>query len=40
MAEMYKVDQYSIYEHGREYHVLMFPEFPYAWAYDDYPEKD
>ena len=40
MAEKYKVDQYSIYEHGREYRVLVFPEFQYAWAYDDYPEED
>ena len=27
MAEKYKADQYSIYEHGREYRVLAFPEY-------------
>ncbi len=34
-----KIDQYRIFEKKQEYNVLLFPDYPYAWAYDDFPEE-
>lgn len=35
-----KIDQYHIFDKKQEYNVLVFPDFPYAWTYNDFPEED
>ena len=34
----FKVEEYAVFEKGRKYSVLVFPQVKHMWAYDDYPE--
>lgn len=36
--DTFKVDEYKIFEKGREYSVLVFPKVEHMWAFDDDPE--
>ena len=35
----FKIDEYRVWEKGREFSVLVFPKIEYMWAYDDSPEE-
>ena len=36
----FKVEEYAVFEKGRKYSVLVFPQVKHMWAYDDYPEEN
>ncbi len=38
--EVFKMDEYKIYEKGREYSVIVFPKIEYMWAFDNFPEEN